>query len=105
MKSYLRFLGRNKLYTAIEVVGLSVSLAFAIIVGTYAWNMYTLTWNIPDHENIYALNGADHGEASLDIYHNLDKIPEIKQKALYQYSDIFVVDEEDMYQDVIFLVD
>ena len=24
MKSYLRFLGRNKLYTAIEVVGMSV---------------------------------------------------------------------------------
>ena len=28
MKSYLRFLGRNKLYTAIEGVGLSLALAF-----------------------------------------------------------------------------
>ena len=105
MKSYLRFLSRNKLYTAIEFIGLSVSLAFAIIVGSYAWNMYTLTWNVPGHENIYALNGANHGEASYDIYHNLDKVPEIKQKALYQYSDIFVVGEEDMHQDVGFLVD
>lgn len=33
MKSYLRFLGRNKLYTAIEVVGLSIALAFVIILG------------------------------------------------------------------------
>ena len=105
MKSYLRFLSRNKLYTAIEVVGLSVSLAFVIIVGTYAWNMYTLTWDVPDHENIYALNGANYGEASYDMYHHLDKVPEVKQKALYHYSEIFVVGEEDMHQDMIFLVD
>ena len=34
MKSYLKFLSRNKLYTAIEAVGLIVSLAFVIIIGT-----------------------------------------------------------------------
>lgn len=28
MRSYLKFLSRNKLYTAIEAVGLAVSLAF-----------------------------------------------------------------------------
>ena len=33
MKSYLRFLERNKLYTVIEVVGLSIALAFVIILG------------------------------------------------------------------------
>ena len=32
MKSYLKFLSRNKLYTAIEAVGLAVSLAFVIII-------------------------------------------------------------------------
>ena len=30
MKSYLRFLGRNKLYTAIEVVGMSQWLLVAL---------------------------------------------------------------------------
>ena len=30
MKSYLRFLGRNKLYTAIMAVGLSVALALVL---------------------------------------------------------------------------
>ena len=30
MKSYLRFLSRNKLYTAIMAVGLSVALALVI---------------------------------------------------------------------------
>ena len=35
MKSYLRFLSRNKLYTAIEVVGLSLALAFVIVLSSY----------------------------------------------------------------------
>ena len=36
MKSYLKFLSRNKVYTLINVVGLSVSLAFVIIIGLYS---------------------------------------------------------------------
>ena len=31
MKSYLKFLSRNKLYIALEAVGLAVSLAFVIL--------------------------------------------------------------------------
>ena len=33
MKSYLKFLSRNKLYTAIEAVGLIVSLACVLFTG------------------------------------------------------------------------
>ncbi len=36
LKGYLKFLSRNKLYTAVNVVGLSISLAFVIIIGLYA---------------------------------------------------------------------
>ena len=36
MTSYFRFLSRNKVYTLINVVGLSVSLAFVIIIGLYS---------------------------------------------------------------------
>ena len=35
MKSYLRVLGRNKLYAAIELFGLSVALAFVLILSSY----------------------------------------------------------------------
>ena len=35
MKSYLRFLSRNKLYTAIMAVGLSIAMAFVILLGSY----------------------------------------------------------------------
>ena len=53
MKSYLKFLSRNKLYTAIEAVGLAVSLAFVIIIGSYVWQQYAVTWENPDRERIY----------------------------------------------------
>ena len=48
MKSYLKFLSRNKLYTTIEAVGLAVSLAFVIIIGSYVWQQYAVTWENPD---------------------------------------------------------
>lgn len=42
MKSYLKFLSRNKLYTAIEAVGLIVSLAFIVIISCYTcWQVNT----------------------------------------------------------------
>ena len=46
MKSYLKFLSRNKLYTAIEAVGLAVSLAFVILIGSYVVQQYRMA-----HEN------------------------------------------------------
>ena len=39
MKSYLKFLSRNRLYTVIEFAGLAVSLAFVIIIGCYTLSM------------------------------------------------------------------
>ena len=41
MKSYLKFLSRNKLYTAIEAVGLVVSLAFVILIACIPDNYLT----------------------------------------------------------------
>ena len=42
MKSYFRFLSRNKLYTLINVVGLVVSLMFIILMGDYTWRQFTI---------------------------------------------------------------
>ena len=48
MKSYLKFLSRNKLYTAIEAVGLAVSLAFVILIGSYVVQQYEVAHESPD---------------------------------------------------------
>ncbi|MCC8117617.1 MAG: FtsX-like permease family protein [Bacteroidales bacterium] len=37
LKSYFKFLSRNKAYTAIDVLGLSLSFMFLILIGTYLW--------------------------------------------------------------------
>ena len=64
MKSYLRFLSRNKLYTAIEVVGLSLAMAFAIPTinwfiqyfdSRYGYEDYRNTWTVT---NNYGYIGA-----------------------------------------------
>ncbi len=55
MNSYLKFLSRNKLYTAIEAVELVVSLAFVIIIFCYTWQQLSITREAPDYKRIYAL--------------------------------------------------
>ena len=37
LKSYFTFLSRNKIYTAINVFGLSVALMFVMLIGLYVW--------------------------------------------------------------------
>ena len=48
MNSYLKFLSRNKLYTAIEAVGLAVSLAFVILIGSYVVQQYEVAHESPE---------------------------------------------------------
>ena len=59
MKSYLKFLSRHKLYTAIEAVGLAVSLAFVILIGSYVVQQYQVAHENPDWDRIYALGTGD----------------------------------------------
>ena len=55
MKSYLRFLSRNKLYTAIEVVGLSLAMAFVIPLINYYTSLSEITKGHDNYENIYGM--------------------------------------------------
>ena len=46
MKSYFKFLSRNKAYTFINIAGLVVSLMFIIQMGDYAWRQYSIdSWH------------------------------------------------------------
>ena len=58
MKSYFKFLSRNKAYTFINVAGLVVSLMFIILMGDYAWRQYSIdSWH-KNADRIY-LTGND----------------------------------------------
>lgn len=84
MKSYLKFLSRNKLYTVIEAVGLAVSLAFVILIGSYAWQQYAVTRENPDRDNIYTFNLPDYPGLTFGFAERLaDDVPEVVQTARY----------------------
>jgi len=61
MKSYLKFLSRNKLYTAIEAVGLAVSLAFVIIIGSYVVQQYEVKYENPNWRDVYTFAMVEDG--------------------------------------------
>ena len=79
MKSYLKFLSRNKLYTAIEAVGLAVSLAFVIIIGSYVWQQYAVTRENPDGNRIYLPGLPDYPGLTYGFPGVVTEIPEIEK--------------------------
>ena len=78
MKSYLKFLSRNKLYTAIEAAGLAVSLAFVIIIGSYVWQQYAVTREHPDRERVYVPGTPEFPALTYGFPGAIGDIPEIE---------------------------
>ena len=62
MNSYLKFLSRNKLYTAIEAVGLAVSLAFVIIIGSYVVQQFEVKYENPNWRDVYTFAMVEDGQ-------------------------------------------
>ena len=91
MKSYLRFLSRNKLYTAIMAVGLCVSLAFVIIFTCYTWQQFSVCNHYHGSKDIYLVamggNTYSYGTLAEEIE---NEIPGIEEAVLVQnyYNDI-----------------
>ncbi|MBP3243572.1 MAG: FtsX-like permease family protein [Bacteroidaceae bacterium] len=103
MKSYFRFLSRNKLYTLINVAGLVVSLMFIILMGDYAWRQYSIDrW----HKNAdrICLIGSEGNffmwpQAAADIKQMCPEIEQnccvMSQSGKIKYGDRVVEDGDD----------
>ena len=86
MKTYLKFLSRNKLYTAIEFVGLSVALAFVIISFCYVVQQYAVTRENPDRERIYAVGENKNMINCYGMKEVFDgKLPEVEAVSHFQF--------------------
>lgn len=87
MKTYLKFLSRNKLYTAIEFIGLSVALAFVIISFCYVVQQYAVTRENLDRERIYAvgLNGMTNSYGMKEVVDG--KVPEVEAVTHFHFHD------------------
>ena len=82
MKSYLKFLSRNKLYTAIEAVGLIVSLAFVILIGTSIRDQLGIVKSVHGHERLF-LAGPNGTGGEYRTQEELASIPQIEQMAAF----------------------
>ena len=83
MKSYFKFLSRNKLYTAIEAVGLIVSLSFVILIGISIADQLRIRRDTPPGTNLYSIGPDSYGTEYRNM-ESLSSIPEIKSLAAFR---------------------
>lgn len=84
LKSYFKFLGRNKLYTLINVLGLSVSLMFVILIATYTSQELSVDKFHKNADRIYALGREDIIATGYGIVPYLaSRYPEIDKMTAY----------------------
>lgn len=77
--TYLRFLSRNKLYTFIEVFGLSVALGFVILLASYARTEFSVGARQPLSKQLYVVGAGDYIGMTLGASEEFfPSIPEIK---------------------------
>ena len=77
--TYLKFLSRNKLYTFIEVFGLSVALGFVILLASYAKTEFSVGAKQPLSKQLYVIGAGDSFGMTLGTSEEFfPSIPEIK---------------------------
>jgi putative ABC transport system permease protein len=57
--SYVKFLSKNRLFTAIEVFGLSIALGFVILLASYARTEFSVGARQPHSKQLYAIGTED----------------------------------------------
>lgn len=100
MKSYFKFLSRNKAYTAIDVFGLAVSMMFVVLIGCYTWQEMHVDKQHSKADRMYYLGLDMRGEKTMGSHWYLqfllkDKFPEIETStALYRDSRWFKYEDK-----------
>ena len=80
LKSFFKFLSRNKAYTCINVIGFSVSLMFVLFIAVYTWQELTTDQFQKNKEQIYVLtNERVMGTAPAVGSWLKDRYPEIEE--------------------------
>jgi len=92
MKSYINFLGKNKAYTAVCAIGLSISLAFVILIGTYVWQRLSIINENPDKDRVFVYGSPSWIALSFWDKESVDmEIPEVEVSSRLGMSDMCTV--------------
>lgn len=80
MISFFRFLGRNKLYTAVEVAGLSIAMIFIVFISYYVFAELSYDAGLEDTEDIYLLSDGVFPSGSATMMEQIEgAFPEITE--------------------------
>lgn len=80
LKSFIKFLSRNKVYTAIDIFGLSVSLMFVILISIYTIQELSTDKYHENADNIYILGNEEGcGSAFRLAYRIQERYPEVEK--------------------------
>lgn len=95
MKSYFKFLSRNKAYTAIDVFGLAISMMFVVLIGCYTWQESHVDKQHTKADRLYYLGLDMHGKKTMGAHWReqiilKNKFPEIESStSIYRYNKWF----------------
>ncbi len=79
MKTFLKFLSRNKLYTFIEVVGLAVALSFIVFISAFVLQELGYDNALKDTDNVYvAKSGEFYGNSATMKEQLSEAMPEVE---------------------------
>ncbi len=97
LNTYFKFLSRNKIYTAIELFGLSVALGFVVLLASYAKTEYSVGTRQPLSSQLYAIGTSNFIGMTLGTSEEFfPSVPEISgwtRAADYGQQDILVGNE------------
>ena len=96
MKSYLVFLGRNKLYTAIQIFGLSVALGFVILLLSIVCKDYRVGKTRPCYKQLYTIGSSTKLGININYSPDVPVPPQIKEwtrMTYYDTEDVILEDE------------
>lgn len=78
--SFIKFLSRNKAYTAIDIFGLSISLMFVILIAVYTIQELSTDRYLTKADRIYVVgNDTDMGSAYRLAYRIQERFPEVNK--------------------------
>lgn len=94
MKTFLRFLSNHKLYAIAEIVGMSIALAFVILVGSYILEVSRCDVRTSDSRDVYLCHVTDSPAMNGDMSETLMSVAGIKDcvtfwKTSGEFSSLF----------------
>ncbi len=88
LKSFWNFLQRNRLFTAINVFGFAVSLAFVVLIGLYVQQELAVNTRQPNRDRTYRLVGSSRSNfAPFTGADLMTRYPEIERYTCIVYRD------------------